>query len=440
MLELVELPGYERRKPSQISGGQAQRVALARALINRPAVLLLDEPLGALDLKLRKQMQVELKRIQQEVGITFIYVTHDQEEAMTMSDRIAVMNRGHYEQLGDPETLYERPATRFVAGFLGVSNLLPATLRGRRRRLRQRPAGRRHAGRASRRAASTGSDERRASASGRRRSGCSRYRRRRPGRPQPAARARRPRRLLPRREHAVHRRGAGRHAPHGLRAERRASHRVPSCGRPASRSTLHWLPEHSFVVADRRRDARQPRRPSRGRRSGRHRRRPAAAGPARTSRRRFRSSDRTALAAVRALLAAGASSSGTALAGVPRSCAACGVGDRGGTPPLRPLGGRLRGGLRRGDRRRRPRAPAPPTPTGPLKFANWPAYIDLTGKAGTSRQVRRGIVADDRRVHRRSTASRSTTRRRSRTTRSFYPTIQPAARRPALPPAGTSSS
>jgi spermidine/putrescine transport system ATP-binding protein len=130
MLRLVELPGYEKRRPSQLSGGQAQRVALARALVNRPAVLLLDEPLGALDLKLRKQMQVELKRIQQEVGITFIYVTHDQEEAMTMSDRIAVMNRGRYEQLGDPESLYERPATRFVAGFLGVSNLLPATLDG----------------------------------------------------------------------------------------------------------------------------------------------------------------------------------------------------------------------------------------------------------------------------------------------------------------------
>jgi spermidine/putrescine transport system ATP-binding protein len=130
MLALVELPGYERRKPTQISGGQAQRVALARALINRPAVLLLDEPLGALDLKLRRQMQVELKRIQQEVGITFIYVTHDQEEAMTMSDRIAVMNKGRYEQLGDPESLYERPTTRFVAGFLGVSNLLPGTVEG----------------------------------------------------------------------------------------------------------------------------------------------------------------------------------------------------------------------------------------------------------------------------------------------------------------------
>ncbi len=130
MLKLVELPGFERRKPTQISGGQAQRIALARALINRPAVLLLDEPLGALDLKLRKQMQVELKRIQQEVGITFIFVTHDQEEAMTMSDRIAVMNHGKYEQLADPASLYERPRTRFVAGFLGVSNLLPTTAEG----------------------------------------------------------------------------------------------------------------------------------------------------------------------------------------------------------------------------------------------------------------------------------------------------------------------
>jgi spermidine/putrescine transport system ATP-binding protein len=130
MLELVQLRGFDKRKPGQISGGQAQRVALARALINRPAVLLLDEPLGALDLKLRKQMQVELKRIQQEVGITFVYVTHDQEEAMTMSDRVAVMNRGRYEQLAAPVELYERPATRFVAGFLGASNLLRGRVEG----------------------------------------------------------------------------------------------------------------------------------------------------------------------------------------------------------------------------------------------------------------------------------------------------------------------
>ena len=123
-MELVQLVGYEKRVPAQLSGGQAQRVALARALVNEPAVLLLDEPLGALDLKLRKQMGIELKRIQREVGITFIYVTHDQEEAMTMSDRIAVMNKGRYEQLAGPETLYERPSTRFVAGFVGASNLL----------------------------------------------------------------------------------------------------------------------------------------------------------------------------------------------------------------------------------------------------------------------------------------------------------------------------
>jgi spermidine/putrescine transport system ATP-binding protein len=131
MLELVELPGYEKRKPQQLSGGQQQRVALARALINHPRVLLLDEPLGALDLKLRKQMQIELKRIQTEVGITFIYVTHDQEEAMTMSDRIAVMRHGRIEQLGTPEELYEHPTTAFVAGFLGVSNLLDGNVVGR---------------------------------------------------------------------------------------------------------------------------------------------------------------------------------------------------------------------------------------------------------------------------------------------------------------------
>jgi spermidine/putrescine transport system ATP-binding protein len=124
-LERVGLAGHANRKPRQLSGGQQQRVALARALVNRPAVLLLDEPLGALDLKLRKQLQVELKRIQQDVGITFVYVTHDQEEALTMSDRIAVMNHGAIEQLGVPEEIYERPRTTFVAGFIGVSNLMP---------------------------------------------------------------------------------------------------------------------------------------------------------------------------------------------------------------------------------------------------------------------------------------------------------------------------
>ena len=128
-LDLVDLEGFEKRKPGLMSGGQAQRVALARALVNRPKVLLLDEPLGALDLKLRKQMQLELKRIQKEVGITFIYVTHDQEEAMTMSDRLAVMRHGKIEQIGPPEDVYENPQTQFVAGFLGASNLLEGDLK-----------------------------------------------------------------------------------------------------------------------------------------------------------------------------------------------------------------------------------------------------------------------------------------------------------------------
>ena len=127
-LELVHLGGYDKRKPNQLSGGQQQRVALARALVNRPNVLLLDEPLGALDLKLRKALQIELKRVQVEVGITFVYVTHDQEEALTMSDRIAVMRGGKVEQLGTPEELYERPRTRFVADFIGTSNLLTGTV------------------------------------------------------------------------------------------------------------------------------------------------------------------------------------------------------------------------------------------------------------------------------------------------------------------------
>ena len=151
-LEMVRLPGYAERKPGELSGGQRQRVALARAIVNRPKVLLLDEPLGALDLKLREQMQVELKTIQGEVGITFVYVTHDQDEALTMSDRIAVFNDGRIEQVSPPGELYEQPVNEFVAGFVGVSNLIERdgrrlTIRpekiqllepGRRRRAAQR--------------------------------------------------------------------------------------------------------------------------------------------------------------------------------------------------------------------------------------------------------------------------------------------------------------
>ena len=142
-LDMVRLAGYEKRRPGQLSGGQRQRVALARALINRPRLLLLDEPLGALDLKLREDMQIELKQIQAEVGITFIYVTHDQEEALTMSNRIAVFNAGRIEQVGAPAEMYERPATRFVAGFVGTSNLMSGdvaqTIVGRRGTFTVRP-------------------------------------------------------------------------------------------------------------------------------------------------------------------------------------------------------------------------------------------------------------------------------------------------------------
>ena len=129
-LALVRLAGYERRRTWEMSGGQQQRVALARALVNHPTVLLLDEPLGALDMKLRKEMQLELKALQREVGITFVYVTHDQEEALTMSDVIVVMRDGRIQQQGRPSELYERPTNRFVADFLGSSNFIPATVEG----------------------------------------------------------------------------------------------------------------------------------------------------------------------------------------------------------------------------------------------------------------------------------------------------------------------
>lgn len=135
MLELVQLNGYDKRYPSQLSGGQKQRVAIARALINNPQVLLLDEPLGALDLKLRKEMQLELKNLQRKLGITFIYVTHDQEEALTMSDRIAIMNQGYLDQLDTPVGIYEKPKTKFVADFIGESNIFDATVTDRKKNI-----------------------------------------------------------------------------------------------------------------------------------------------------------------------------------------------------------------------------------------------------------------------------------------------------------------
>jgi len=134
-LEMVRLPGMEMRRTKQLSGGQQQRIALARALVNKPEVLLLDEPLGALDLKLRKEMQLELKTLQREVGITFIYVTHDQEEALTMSDRIAVMSKGKALQIGMPEEIYERPANKFVADFIGETNFLDGVVKGQKSKL-----------------------------------------------------------------------------------------------------------------------------------------------------------------------------------------------------------------------------------------------------------------------------------------------------------------
>ena len=131
MLDLVQLSGYEKRMPAQLSGGQKQRVAIARALVNNPGILLLDEPLGALDLQLRRQMQGELKRLQQHLGITFIYITHDQEEALNMSDRVGIMNSGSLEQLGTPDDVYERPSTPFAARFIGLSNIFDAMVQGK---------------------------------------------------------------------------------------------------------------------------------------------------------------------------------------------------------------------------------------------------------------------------------------------------------------------
>ena len=232
ILRLVGLEGMEKRKPRQLSGGQQQRVALARALVNKPTVLLLDEPLGALDLKLRKQMQLELKGIQHDVGITFVHVTHDQEEAMTMADQIAVMNHGRIEQLGTPTELYETPATAFVAGFLGVSNLISGTVSGTDTvQLRRGPEVRVRAGCA--RGKNGGGRHRDQAREDRARRGAGELARRN-GR----------RAGLRRSCHPVHRRN-----------ELRPAHRLPAkClagterRRAGQRLTLSWSPESTFVV------------------------------------------------------------------------------------------------------------------------------------------------------------------------------------------------
>ena len=237
-LELVQMTGREKAKPNELSGGQRQRVALARALVNRPAVLLLDEPLGALDLKLRKQMQVELKSIQREVGITFLYVTHDQEEALAMSDRIAVMDHGVVIQCGTPEEVYEQPAKPFVAGFIGISNLMAGVVEDGGVRLAQRRAVRGGAARGLRARAPRSS-----SPCGRRRSGSTSTR---TGMVQLYGDRRRAR--LRRDDDAGHRRSRPRHADRRARAEHaRLARRGPLGDRPPGHAVA-WRPEHSLVL------------------------------------------------------------------------------------------------------------------------------------------------------------------------------------------------
>ena len=246
-LDMVQLGQFGKRKPAQLSGGQQQRVALARALVNRPRALLLDEPLGALDLRLRKQLQIQLKRIQQEVGITFVHVTHDQEEAMSMADTIAVMHEGRIEQAGTAADLYERPQTEFVANFLGVSNLVVARLPGlAERQLDRRDARRRHAARADRpdRAARHRRGQGRRPA---REGHPLPRRRRRRQRPQRAARQGRrrlvPGRLDPVRRARQRRRGADRVRSRTSTAPSRSrSGRAARSSSPGIRSTRSWSP------------------------------------------------------------------------------------------------------------------------------------------------------------------------------------------------------
>ena len=420
MLKLVELPGYERRKPTQLSGGQAQRVALARALINRPSVLLLDEPLGALDLKLRKQMQIELKRIQQEVGITFIFVTHDQEEAMTMSDRIAVMNHGQYEQLGEPASLYERPRTRFVAGFLGRQQPAPDDPRRHRRRLRRVAPRRRH-GRPRAGGLDRGPDSYEI---GVRPGEDPPARTDRPGprRRQPDARHR-PRRVVPRRVDELHRRDPRRRHRSTSTSRTSSAPRAPSCGSRAKRSassSRRPTPSPSRPAASRRptsrwRRARRRRgRPCRRRRpasraggswsAGRSPSRPSASGP--SSRR------------PRAAASSPCPSSSTALASA--------------TPPPTPSTAPVGRGVRIG-RRRPARAHRQPSPGD-----RHPPVRELGGLHGHRRGDER--VPDPRAVHQ-GDRDQGRLRRGHRRERDVLhvATVRTAGRRPARP-SGTSSS
>ena len=242
VIRTVQLDGLEDRRPNQLSGGQQQRVALARALVNRPAALLLDEPLGALDLKLRKEMQLELKELQQRTGTTFVYVTHDQEEAMTMSDRIAVMNGGVVEQLATPRELYQRPASAFVAGFIGTSNLIELRVDRRDDAVfddgpRQRTADPRRG--SGRRTARGRSDDHRAAR-------VDQARERRGGRPRVLRGRDGDRRRLPRIDHA-----ADRAAPDGRATDRAPTERRGRCRpspRPGEPVMLRWAADHSYIV------------------------------------------------------------------------------------------------------------------------------------------------------------------------------------------------
>ena len=410
MLALVELPGFEARKPNQISGGQAQRVALARALINKPAVLLLDEPLGALDLKLRKQMQVELKRIQQEVGITFIYVTHDQEEAMTMSDRIAVMNKGRYEQLGEPESPLRAPddAASWPASSVSAT-CSPARSRATTATLRRGPPRRRHA---RPRPARPGRRSRRPSSVGVRPEKIRLPRSRRAEAPAGHNHTRRASSAMRRtsasaRSTSVEARGGARITVYEQNVERATEAELWAAGRGGP---TDLVPDHTFVVAD---DGRQrPRRRELTRRPDPADGRRSHDGPTTTRRRRQQltppssSSPGTALAGVRRLPRRLPGRAGTPESSAPSTAVESAAADRG-----------------RAGRVRRPDASAArrPKPPDGRPSSNWAQLDRLHGRRRqdqASRQTLEDFKAkygiDGRLLRRRSTTTRRSSRRSSR--------------------------